>query len=61
MLTTHRIPPLKPLHNMPRTRLNFDLDAEERAIIAKADVLTREEIWTLLEKKRFEDLKNRAV
>ena len=30
---------------MPRTRLNFDLDAEERAIIAKADVLTREEIW----------------
>ena len=61
MLTTHRIPPLKPLHNMPRTRLNFDLDAEERAIIAKSDVLTREEIWQLLEKKRFEDLRNRAV
>jgi hypothetical protein len=61
MLTTHRIPPLKPLHNMPRTRLNFDLDPEERAIIAKADTLTREEIWQLLEKKRFEELKFKAI
>ena len=46
---------------MPRTRLNFDLDPEERAIIAKADTLSREEIWQLLEKKRFEELKVRAI
>ena len=46
---------------MPRTRLNFDLDPEERAIIAKADTLTREEIWQLLEKKRFEELKFKAI
>lgn len=60
-LTTHKIPPLKPLINMPRTRLNFDLDQEEREIIAKADDLTREEIWELLEKKRFEELRKRSI
>jgi hypothetical protein len=37
------------------------LDSEERAIIAKADSLTREEIWDLLEQKRFNDLKKNAV
>jgi len=46
---------------MPRTRLNFDLDQDERAIIAKSDTLSREEIWILLEKKRFEELKVRAI
>lgn len=60
-LTTHRIPPLKPLINMPRTRLNFDLDQEEREIIARADDLSREEIWELLEKKRFEELRKRSI
>lgn len=46
---------------MPRTKLNFDLDPEERAIIAKAETLTREDVWDLLEKKRFNDLKKHAV
>jgi hypothetical protein len=37
------------------------LDAEERAIIAKADELTREDVWELLDKKRFADLRKRAT
>jgi hypothetical protein len=47
--------------NMPHTRLNFELDHEEREIIAKAEVLSREQIWDLLERKRFEELKKRAI
>jgi hypothetical protein len=47
--------------NQAKHKLNFDLDPEERAIIAKADTLTREEIWDLLEQKRFNDLKKKAV
>jgi len=43
-LTTRKIHPLKskPMFNMPRAKINFDLDQEEREIIAKADELSRE-------------------
>jgi hypothetical protein len=33
---------------MPKIKLNFKLDAEERQLIAKADTMTREEIWEAL-------------
>ena len=46
---------------MPRNKMNFDLDQEEREIIAKADELSREQIWDLLERKRFDELKKRAI
>ena len=45
----------------PRTKLNFDLDQEERAIVAKADQMSREEVWECLEKKRYDDLKRKAL
>lgn len=60
-LTIGRIRQLKPLMHIPHTKLNFDLDPEERSIIARADSMTREQVWDLLEKKRYEDLKRRAV
>jgi hypothetical protein len=46
---------------MPRTKLNFDLDPEVRQIVAKADQMSKEEVWDLLVKKRFDDLNKRAV
>jgi hypothetical protein len=36
------------LTHLPKTKLNFELDAEERSIIAKVESLSREEIWELL-------------
>lgn len=45
----------------PRTKLNFDLDPEERSIVAKADTMSREEVWECLEKKRYDDLKRNAI
>jgi hypothetical protein len=59
-LTPYKIPNLKPLLNMPRTRINFELDEEERQLLSKKDILTREELWDLLEKKRFEDLERKT-
>lgn len=46
---------------LTKTKIDFNLDAEERAIIAKADELTREDVWELLDKKRFADLRKRAT
>ena len=41
--------------------MTFDLDQEERDLINRADELNREEIWALLEKKRYEDLHKKSV
>lgn len=46
---------------MPGARFNYALDAEERDIIAKGQNLSKQEIWALLEKKRFGELKRASV
>ena len=58
---TGNLPRLKSVIMHPRTKLNFDLDQEERAIVAKAYQMSREEVWECLEKKRYDDLKRKAV
>jgi hypothetical protein len=47
--------------HLPRTRMNFDLDQDERHMINKADNLTSEELWEILEQKRYNDFKNKAI
>ena len=42
-------------------RFNYALDNEEREIIAKGKDLSKQEIWALLEKKRFAELKKASV
>ena len=37
------------------------LDREERELVRKGDEVTKEEMWQLLEKKRFNKLKESAV
>lgn len=39
---------IKPLISMPKPRLNFDLDQEERSIVARAQDLSQEEVLVLL-------------
>jgi hypothetical protein len=39
---------IKPLISMPKPRLNFDLDQEERSIVARAQDLSQEEVLDLL-------------
>ena len=51
---------MRPLVNVPRERITFDLDEEERAMLNKVDSVTREEIWELLEQKRHEELDKRT-
>ena len=45
---------------MPRSKINFALDEEERAMLNKKEVITREELWELLERKRHEELDKKA-
>ena len=45
---------------MPRARNQF-LDLEEKEILESMQVMTREDLWNLLEKKRFEDLELKTV
>ena len=37
------------------------LDEDERKLVKKGDEVTKEEMWELLENKRFENLKSSAV
>lgn len=37
------------------------LDKEERELVKKGDEVTKEEMWELLENKRFEKLKDSAI
>lgn len=60
-MTAYKIPTIKPLINMPRTRVNFDLDLEEQAIIHNPEPMTKDQLWTLLEKKRFEELERERI
>ena len=39
---------IKPLISMPKPRLNFDLDQEERSIVARAQDISQEEVLDLL-------------
>jgi hypothetical protein len=45
----------------PRTRINFDLDQEEKLIINRAAHMSREQLWEILEQKRYDDFKNKAI
>jgi hypothetical protein len=51
----------KPMIIMPRTRIKFELDLEEREIISNSEELSKEQIWSLLEKKRHEELARRTI
>ena len=42
-------------------RFNYALDAEEREIIAMGKDLSKQEVWSLLERKRFSELKKASV
>ena len=55
-----RLSPLKGT-KMPASRFNYALDNEEREIIARGRDLSKQEIWALLEKKRFGELKRASV
>ena len=58
-----RVASLSPLKGtkMPSSRFNYALDVEEREIIARGKDLSKQEIWALLEKKRFGELKKASV
>ena len=45
--------PLRYYHRAPIPRFSYGLDAEERELIARGAGLPKQEIWELLEKKRF--------
>jgi len=46
--------------HIPKTRLTFELDAEERAMLHNPEPMTKQELWSLLEKKRFEELEKKT-
>ena len=52
---------LKYHHKAPNPRYNYGLDQEEREIIRGNEHLSKQEIWELLEMKRFSELKKAAV
>ena len=56
-----KLSPLKYYHKTPAPRFQYGLDADERELIARGQGLDKEEIWELLEKKRFQELKNAAI
>ena len=56
-----QITPIKGNFKLPPSKFNFNLDADEREIIAKGTNVDKEEIWDMLEKKRFQELQNAAV
>lgn len=47
------ISPIKGNFKIPHQKFNFTLDAEEREMIAKGANMDKEQIWEMLEKKRF--------
>lgn len=53
--------PLRYYHRAPVPRFSYGLDAEERELIARGQDLTKQEIWELLERKRFNELKKAAI
>ena len=53
--------PLRYYHRAPVPRFQYGLDAEERELIARGQDLTKQEIWELLERKRFNELKKAAI
>ena len=56
-----RVAPLKGGAKIPNSRFNYALDNEERDIIARGKDLSKQEVWALLEKKRFQELKKASV
>ena len=53
--------PLKYKHMAKYPRFTFNLDPEERHMIANGSELTKDDIWEMLERKRLEELKKAAI
>ena len=53
--------PLRFTHRSPLPQFTTHLDKEEREIIAKGPKMTKEQIWELLERKRFQELQKAAI
>ena len=53
--------PLRYHHRAPIPNTSLTLDRDEQAIVAKGKDLSKQEIWELLERKRFQELKKAAV
>ena len=46
--------------SLPRVKINFNFDSEERKLIGTATGMTREQMWDVIENNRLEELKKRA-
>jgi hypothetical protein len=46
---------------VPSPRINFTLDADEKELIKKGADMDKEQIWAILEKKRFQELQHAAI
>ena len=46
---------------MPKYKLNFDFKGEDRELLKMSKELTRDQMWTILEKKRLDELKIKSV
>ena len=64
MSPAERVVAIKPLRaniKIPNSRFNYALDNEEKEIIHMGKDLSKQEVWTLLEKKRFAELKKASI
>ena len=46
---------------MPKHKFDFSLDPDERELISKGANMDKEQIWQVLERKRFQELQNAAI
>ena len=60
ILTSHKIFPLKSLGHIQATKINFEMNTEERHFLQEVKEMSREQMWEQLEKKRFDELKKRG-
>lgn len=47
--------------NIPETKINFEMNTEERNFIKQVKELPRAQMWQMLEKKRLEELKEKGL
>ena len=60
ILTSHKIYPLKSLGHIRATKINFEMDTEERHFLQEVKEMSREQMWAELEKKRLDELQKRG-
>jgi hypothetical protein len=56
-----RLHPLKLHSNLPKPKFKLSLDNEERDMVLQNKDMSKDKIWQLLEKKRFNELANDAT